>query len=121
MAAADVGIGVHGGAEASLVTADVHLTTPGLEPLVRLAEGASRTMRVIHRNIAFSLVYNLLGAVLAMTGVINPLIAAIMMPASSLTVVLGSWLGKTFEEAGTKSATGDAIELSRATTMEEAA
>ncbi len=53
-------------------------------------------MRVIHRNIALSLAYNLLGVVLAMTGTISPLIAAIMMPASSLTVVLGSWLGQTF-------------------------
>lgn len=97
IASADVGIGVHGGAEASLATADVHLTTPGLEPLVRLVEGADRTMRVIRRNIALSLAYNLLGVALAMTGVISPLIAAIMMPASSLTVVLGSWLGRTFE------------------------
>ncbi|MEO8619824.1 MAG: heavy metal translocating P-type ATPase metal-binding domain-containing protein [bacterium] len=97
IAAADVGIGVHGGAEASLATAAVHLATPGLEPLVRLVDGAGRTMRVIHRNIALSLAYNLLGATLAMTGMISPLIAAIMMPASSLTVVLGSWLGKTFE------------------------
>ncbi|MES2176689.1 MAG: heavy metal translocating P-type ATPase [Gemmatimonadota bacterium] len=96
IAAATVGVGVHGGAEASLATADVHLTTPGLEPLVRLVEGASRTMFVIRRNIALSLLYNLIGVALAMTGLINPLIAAIMMPASSLTVVFGSWLGRTF-------------------------
>lgn len=96
IAESDVGVGVHGGAEASLATADVHLTTPGLEPLVRLVDGAERTMHVIRRNIALSLCYNLLGVALAMTGVINPLIAAIMMPVSSLTVVLGSWLGRTF-------------------------
>ncbi|MEO8335823.1 MAG: heavy metal translocating P-type ATPase [bacterium] len=97
IAEADVGVGVHGGAEASLATADVHLTTPGLEPLVRLVAGASRTMFVIRRNIALSLCYNLLGVALAMTGAISPLIAAIMMPASSLTVLLGSWLGRTFD------------------------
>jgi Cu2+-exporting ATPase len=97
IAAADVGIGVHGGAEASLVTADVHLTSPGLDPLIRLVDGASRTMHVIRRNMAFSLAYNALGVALAMTGVISPLIAAVMMPASSLTVVLGSWFGNTFD------------------------
>ena len=96
IAAADVGIGVHGGAEASLATADVYLTTPGLEPLLRLHEGARRTMAVIRRNIAISIGYNLVGVALAMTGVITPLVAAIMMPVSSLTVVAGSWLGKTF-------------------------
>ncbi len=109
IAAADVGIGVHGGAEASLATAEVHLTTPGLEPLVRLVEGASRTMRVIHRNFAFSLAYNLLGVVLAMAGAITPLIAALMMPASSLTVVLGSWLGKTFEPRAPITSAGGAV------------
>src|SRR6185503_16593024 len=47
IAAASVGIGVHGGAEACLATADVYLTTPGLSPVVRLTEGSARTMRVI--------------------------------------------------------------------------
>jgi Cu2+-exporting ATPase len=99
IAAADVGIGVHGGAEASLATADAYLTTPGLEPLLRLHDGARRTMQVIRRNIAISLGYNVLGVALAMTGLISPLVAAIMMPLSSLTVVAGSWLGRTFAPA----------------------
>lgn len=96
IAAATVGIGVHGGAEASLATADVFLTTPGLQPLVELADGAGNTMRLIHRNIAFSLAYNAVGVALAVTGTINPLVAAVMMPLSSLTVVLASWYGHTF-------------------------
>ncbi len=97
IAAADVGIGVHGGAEACLATADAHLTTEGLAPLVTLAEGAERTLRVIRRNMLWALGYNLVGVSLAVTGTISPLIAALMMPASSLTVVLASWLGRTFE------------------------
>ena len=96
MAAASVGVGVHGGAEACLSTADVYLARPGLEPLVTLTDGAARTVRVIRRNIAFSLAYNVIGATLAVTGVITPLIAAVLMPASSLTVVLASWLSRTF-------------------------
>jgi Cu2+-exporting ATPase len=98
IAAASVGIGVHGGAEACLATADVYLRTPGLGSLVRLSEGAARTMRVIRRNIAFSLVYNTAGAALAMAGILDPLIAAILMPASSLTVVLASWRSTYFDE-----------------------
>jgi Cu2+-exporting ATPase len=96
MAAASVGVGVHGGAEACLSTADVYLARPGLEPLVTLTEGAARTIRVIRRNIAFSIGYNVIGATLAVTGVITPLIAAVLMPASSLTVLLASWLSRTF-------------------------
>lgn len=100
IAVASVGIGVHGGAEACLAVADVYLTTPGLSALVRLTDGAARTMRVIRRNFAFSLVYNLAGATLAATGVLDPLIAAVLMPASSLTVVLSSWHSRPFPGAG---------------------
>lgn len=100
IAAASVGVGVHGGAEACLASADVYLTKPGLAPLVQLVEGAARTMWVIRRNIGFSLVYNVIGAALAMTGMLTPLIAAILMPASSLTVVLASWRSRTFTGEG---------------------
>lgn len=96
IAAAHVGIGVHGGAEACLATSDIYLTRPGLSALVELTEGARRTMRVIRRNIAFSVAYNILGAGMAVFGVLTPLIAAILMPTSSITVVLGSWYGYTF-------------------------
>jgi Cu2+-exporting ATPase len=97
IAAASVGVGVHGGAEACLASADVYLTTPGLHSLVQVTEGAARTMHVIRRNIAFSLVYNVIGAGLAMTGHLTPIVAAILMPASSLTVVIASWRARTFE------------------------
>ena len=99
MARATVGIAVRGGAEASLAVADVYLSRPGLAPLDELMAGSERTLRVIRRNIAFSLAYNVAGAALAMGGWINPLIAAILMPASSLTVVLASWRSRTFEPA----------------------
>jgi cation transport ATPase len=51
-----------------------------------LVDGARRTMRTIHVNFAVSLAYNIAGAALAATGTINPLIAAILMPLSGLTV-----------------------------------
>jgi Cu2+-exporting ATPase len=104
IAAASVGIAVHGGAEASLATADVYLTRPGLTPLIELSDGAARTMWIIRRNILFSLAYNVVGVTLAMTGTINPLVAAIMMPLSSITVLLGSWYGHSFDRAPVQSA-----------------
>jgi len=99
MARATVGVAVRGGAEASLAAADVYLARPGLRPLEELMTGSERTLRVIRRNVAFSLAYNILGAGLAIGGWINPLMAAILMPASSLTVVLASWKSRTFEPA----------------------
>ena len=97
IAAASVGIGVHGGAEACLATADIYLTTPGLAPLVQLVRGARRAMRIIRRNLAFSVAYNTIGAGLAMSGHLSPIVAAVLMPASSLTVVVASWRGRAFD------------------------
>jgi Cu2+-exporting ATPase len=96
LGAASVGVGVHGGAEAGIAAADVFLTRPGIDALVSLIVGARRTLRVVHRNLFFSLLYNVLGSALAMAGVLNPVLAAIMMPASSLTVVTSSYRGRTF-------------------------
>jgi Cu2+-exporting ATPase len=98
LSAASVGIAVHGGAEASLNAADVFLTRSGLMPLVELVAGARRTLGVIRRSIGFSLVYNLVGVGLAMSGALNPLIAAVMMPLSSLTVLTSSLVSRTFRK-----------------------
>ncbi|MCU0626784.1 MAG: heavy metal translocating P-type ATPase [Gemmatimonadaceae bacterium] len=97
IARASVGIGVKGGAEACLAAADIFLATPGLAPLVTLMDGSARTLGVIRRCLWVSLFYNAIGAVLAMTGVINPMIAAILMPISSTSVVLAAWKSRTFD------------------------
>jgi Cu2+-exporting ATPase len=96
MAAANVGIAVHGGAEACLAAADVFTTRSGLEPLVVAAEGSRRTLRVIRAGIGLSLVYNLLGIGCAASGVLSPLLAAILMPLSSITVVSLALRARTF-------------------------
>jgi Cu2+-exporting ATPase len=96
LARADVGIAVHGGAEASLAAADVFTTRHGVGPIVELFEGARRTLRVIRLNMALSVFYNLICVTLAMTGLIAPWIAAILMPLSSLTVVTLSYRAHTF-------------------------
>jgi Cu2+-exporting ATPase len=89
LAAATVGIAVHGGAEASLAAADIYLSQPGLAAIAHLLTAARQTVRTIRWGLALSLTYNLLAVSLAMLGWINPLLAALIMPLSSLTVV---WL-----------------------------
>ena len=97
LAAATVGIGVHGGAEAALAAADVYSARPGVAPLADLVDGARRTMGVIRRNLVFSLLYNLAGVGLAMAGLLDPIGAAILMPLSSLTVTISSYRARTFD------------------------
>ena len=94
--AADVGIAVQGGSTPSLVAADVFLTREGLKPVLELLDGAHRVMRVVRGNLAFSLLYNGLGATAALLGLITPLVAAIAMPISSLIVVSTSVLQRSF-------------------------
>jgi Cu2+-exporting ATPase len=101
MALSDVGIAVQGGAGASIAAADVVLTRPGLLPLLEVVSGARRLIWVVYRNLLFSLVYNAAGAALAIAGLVGPLLAAILMPISSLTVILSSVLARPFG-AGTR-------------------
>lgn len=96
LTAATVGIAVHGGAEASLSAADVFATRAGLEPIVALVEGSRRTLRVIRGNLARSLVYNLTVGALAALGHIGPLLAALLMPVSSIGVVASAYRSRTF-------------------------
>jgi Cu2+-exporting ATPase len=99
MAAANVGIAVHGGAEACLSAADVFTTRPGLEAVALAALGSKRTMRVIRLGIALSLAYNVIGVALAVTGKLDPLLAAILMPISSITVVTAALRARTFRSS----------------------
>jgi Cu2+-exporting ATPase len=96
LALADVGIAVHGGMGATIVAADIVLTREGVAPVADILEGARRLRGVIRRNLVFSLFYNAGASALAVAGFIGPLAAAILMPVSSLTVVLSSAFTRTF-------------------------
>jgi Cu2+-exporting ATPase len=98
LACADVGIAVQGGAEASLAAADVYIARPGLGHLTRLLMSGPRTLATIHLILAVSLLYNLIAGTLTFLGVIHPIIAAALMPISSLSVLWvavrrRSWVG----------------------------
>jgi Cu2+-exporting ATPase len=96
LALADVGIAVHGGTGATIVAADVVFTREGVTPLLELMDGARRLRGVVRRNLAFSLLYNTGASAFAVAGLVGPLLAAVLMPLSSLTVVLSSVFTGTF-------------------------
>ncbi len=98
LAAADVGIAVHGGAEASLAACDVYLSRPGIGSILELLDGCGRSMNVIRRNLWVSLFYNTTAAGIAVAGLLNPLIAAIVMPISSLSALAVSLKSRTFAD-----------------------
>jgi Cu2+-exporting ATPase len=96
MSAASVGFAVHGGAEASLLAAGVFATEPGVAPVLEAVRGARQTLSAIRRGLVFSLAYNALGVALAMSGILSPLLAAVMMPLSSLTVLTSALHSRAF-------------------------
>ena len=87
LAAADVGLAIHGGAEASLAAADACLDRPDLSGICELLALSVRARRVLIAAIALSLTYNIVAVTLALQGLIGPLAAALLMPLSSLSVL----------------------------------
>lgn len=100
LAAADVGLAVHGGAEAAMAVADAYTARPGLDPVTELVALSHYTVRLIRQNLWVSLGYNATAVGLAAAGLLTPWIAAILMPVSSLTVLslavsrLSRWKGQ---------------------------
>ena len=93
---ANVGIAVAGGAEMSMKTSDIFLSNSDLENVVKVFKGARKTMNIVYRNYAFSIIYNIIGAIASIAGYVNPLFAAILMPLSSLTVIFSSLWSKNY-------------------------
>jgi Cu2+-exporting ATPase len=90
LAAATVSVAMGDGSSAAMHAADVVVMEPSLRPLVALRTVGAVTSRVVRQNAAFALTYNVSAVALAMTGVVGPLLAAIMMPLSSLAVVFNA-------------------------------
>ena len=53
---------------------------------------AAKSRSIIKACFAYSLLYNVIGISLAVNGALTPLAAAVIMPASSLSIILLSWL-----------------------------
>jgi heavy metal-(Cd/Co/Hg/Pb/Zn)-translocating P-type ATPase len=90
---AHVGIAVQGSMVLSLKAADIYVVTPGLSPIENLIVLSQETMHIIYRNIVLSLAYNTLSVLAVFSGHITPLVAAVIMPVSSLTVLLSTLVG----------------------------
>ncbi|HET9991872.1 MAG TPA: cation-translocating P-type ATPase, partial [Kofleriaceae bacterium] len=98
IAAATCGIAVSGAAEVAIEAADVYLRSPSIEAIAATARGAVATLATIRRSLKISLAYNLTAGTLAAVGLIHPLLAAVLMPASSLTVLASSLRSRAFRD-----------------------
>lgn len=87
LAAADVGLTLSTGTDVAAGAADVTLLVGDLRRIGELVRLARRTVRVIHQNLFWAVVYNLVTLPLAASGHIAPGTAAATMMLSSLSVV----------------------------------
>ncbi len=87
LAAADLGIAMGSGADLAMHAAPVVLMRDSLTRITGVFRLATLTLRVLKQNLFWAFFYNTLGISLAMTGVLNPILAAGAMVLSSLSVI----------------------------------
>ena len=87
LAAADLGIAMGSGADLATHAAPVVLMRDSLSRITRIFRLATLTVRVLKQNLFWAFFYNTLGIALAMTGILNPILAAGAMVLSSLSVI----------------------------------
>ena len=90
---ATVGIAMGGiGSDIAVDAADIALVNDEIRELPHLLALSKRMMATIQRNIVFSLSLNFFAILLAITGILNPVVGALVHNAGSVLVILNSAL-----------------------------
>ncbi|WP_435073047.1 heavy metal translocating P-type ATPase [Halorubrum sp. HHNYT27] len=90
LAAADLGVALGGGTAMAADAADVAIVDDDLGSVATVFELSRAAGRRVKGNIGWAFCYNAVAIPLAVTGLLNPLFAAVAMGASSLLVVTNS-------------------------------
>ena len=91
LAAADVGIAMGSGAASSVLVADGVIARPALRSdSCGSSRGPGQPRRSFASNQRRSLAYNVIAVSAAAAGLVNPLVAAVLMPLSSGLVIWGA-------------------------------
>lgn len=90
---AQVGIAMGGiGSDIAVDAADIALVNDEVQELPHLFALSKRMMVTIQSNLAFSMGLNLLAIILAITGILNPVVGALVHNAGSVLVIINSAL-----------------------------
>ena len=89
----DVGIAMGGvGSDIAVDAADIALVDDEIKELPHLIALSKRMMVTIKCNLSFSLGLNFVAIVLAITGILNPVVGALVHNAGSVVVIVNSAL-----------------------------
>ena len=105
---ADVGLAISEGQNTFTPACDLIMEGEKFPLLPRLLRLSKRSMTFVKVGLIISLLYNLVGLTIAVQGLLSPLIAAILMPLSSITIVLygvlsSQYLAKDFDRGQSQS------------------
>jgi len=89
----DVGIAVSDNTNTFSPACDIILDGSSLHLLSRFIRLANTTRKIITTTFLLSVIYNITGLFFAIQGTLSPVIAAILMPASTVSIVLLTTLG----------------------------
>ena len=93
LSAADVGIAMSGvGSDIAVDAADIALVDDEVKELPHLFALSKRMMTTIRLNLTFSLTLNFVAIVLAIMGILNPVIGALVHNSGSVVVIVNSAL-----------------------------
>ncbi len=92
LAAANVGFAIGAGSDIAIEASDVTLVKSDPMAVVTAIKLSRSTMRKVRQNLFFAFFYNSLGIPLAALGFLNPIIAALAMSLSSVSVVTNALL-----------------------------
>jgi Cu+-exporting ATPase len=87
LAAADLGIAIGSGSDVAKETGGIVLVSGNLQGVATAIRLSRATMAVIRQNLFLAFIYNVLAIPLAAMGLLNPLIAALAMALSDITVI----------------------------------
>lgn len=86
-----VGIAMGGiGSDIAVEAADIALVSDEIKEIPHLLSLSKKMMRTIHYNLGFSMLLNFAAIILAVTGVLNPVVGALVHNAGSLAVIINS-------------------------------
>ena len=91
LSAADVSVSFAEATQIAQTSADIVLIQPDLRRVSQAMALSRRARRLIHQNLTFSTVYNVLTVPLALAGLLSPALAALLMSASSIVVMANGY------------------------------
>ncbi len=87
---ANIGIAIGSGTDIAIESADIVIANNDLEKIISAITISKKTINKIKQNLFWAFIYNIIGIPLAAFGLLNPMIGALAMSLSSVSVISNS-------------------------------